>query len=507
MAVDVIKLFAENKMLKAQLNNSIMINKNQARTITMYEEKLETMVNDAVNKAISQVKVEYEKIINELNQKVAKLECKLNTNSSNSSIPISKNPIAVKISNQRTISNKNIGAQKGHKQNKLDYFEEEEITETKEHVQTVCPNCKCLDLEFKSIVISDIIDFNIEVTKTRNKIYQYNCTRCKRGVTSNDILPRGASYGSNVNASAIILMNDANVPINKVRKYFTGLSNEEINMSEGYISKLQVKVASKLDDFIDELKTKILREKIVHWDDTEIKIAISKGYLRFYGNEKLALIIAHANKKEEGFETDGIFENLTEEQTLVHDHVLYTYNEKFKFQNSECNSHILRYLQAITDNVHNHNWEKELSKLLKEANDNRAGKTHYEESYIKDIYNRYDEILKLGYVENNNLPDYHFYKEKELLLISRLDKYRDAHLLFIKDFDVPFTNNTAERSFRISKSKIKISGLFQNIITASNYAKILTYMETCYRNRINKHLAIKRLLDGNPYTIKELIAN
>ncbi|MEG1457461.1 MAG: transposase, partial [Bacilli bacterium] len=77
-------------------------------------------------------------------------------------------------------------------------------------------------------------------------------------------------------------------------------------------------------------------------------------------------------------------------------------------------------------------------------------------------------------------------------------------LLFVKDFDVPFSNNTAERSFRISKTKLKVSGLFQNQKSSENYAKILSYTETCYRNGVNKYQAILRLLDGNPYTVSEL---
>ena len=66
---------------------------------------------------------------------------------------------------------------------------------------------------------------------------------------------------------------------------------------------------------------------------------------------------------------------------------------------------------------------------------------------------------------------------KELNLIKRLDKYKDNHLLFIKDFKVPFTNNTAERGLRQTKRKLAVSFLFKNINTMQDYAKITSYTE------------------------------
>ena len=41
----------------------------------------------------------------------------------------------------------------------------------------------------------------------------------------------------------------------------------------------------------------------------------------------------------------------------------------------------------------------------------------------------------------------------------------------------------------------------------NNYAKIVSYLETCYRNGKNKMEAAKRLMEGNPYTLEELLAN
>ena len=494
----------ENKILKKQLVKKNMEIKNLNSQLKSLENKFETEVLKQIDKAVKLVRAEYEKHINELNNKINKLEAKLNINSSNSSLPGSKNSLQTKIPNTREKTDKSKGGQLGRNRKVLEPFKEEEITETIEHTLDKCPKCNG-DITLKNVVISDIIDFNIKVTKTRNKIHNYICNDCKETIKSNHSLKSGTSYGSNVKASAITLMNDANVPINKVKKYISGITNGEINLSEGYIAKLQKTIAKLIDPFIDELKLNILKSKIVHWDDTVIKINTKKGYLRFYGNEKLALIIAHETKKEKGIDNDGILMNLNKNQVLVHDHLLYNYNPKFDFKNAECNAHILRYLKGVTDNTHTHTWQIKMAELLSESNKNRESKKAYDMETITQIKHRYNNIISIGYQENETLPPYHYYKEEEFKLIKRLDKFQDAHLLFIKDFDVPFSNNTAEQSFRISKTKLKVSGLFQNINSASNYAKILSYMETCHRHGVNKHEAIKKLLDGKPYTIKELI--
>ncbi|MEG2993722.1 MAG: transposase [Bacilli bacterium] len=503
MNKDTIKLLFENKALKKK-NDLLNIKvKNLERKIKIYEEKTDLLIAAAVDKAVSALKKEYEIIVKNQNKKIAKLESQLNINSDNSSVPPSKNSIKTKITNSREKSNKKIGAQVGHKRNTLNYFNDDEITDTIEHSLDKCPNCNG-SLIYKNTVLSDVIDFKTTVTKVRNKIHNYCCSCCNKNISSNTLLKRGTVYGNNINTSALILMNESNVAINKVRKYIYGLSNSEIDMSEGYISKLQAKTANKLDGFISELKNAIILEKIVHWDDTNITVGTKQNYLRFYGNEKLALLIAHENKNREGIKNDGILSSLGPSSTLVHDHVLYNYNKEFKFNNAECNAHILRYLKAVTENIHDHTWEKELGKLLNEANKNKNGKSCFDQTYIDEICRRYDEIIKLAYKEHNTLPDYHFYHSDEIKLIKRLDTFRDAHLLFVKDFDVPFSNNTAERSFRISKTKLKVSGLFQNQKSSENYAKILSYTETCYRNGVNKYQAILRLLDGNPYTVSEL---
>ena len=104
--------------------------------------------------------------------------------------------------------------------------------------------------------------------------------------------------------------------------------------------------------------------------------------------------------------------------------------------------------------------------------------------------------------ENDSKP---YYSDKELTLIVRIMEYRDNYIYWILDFNIPFTNNLSERNLRGIKSKMKVSGQFQNVQRAEDYANIRTYIENCRIYRVNEYHALTRLVNDNPYTFSELL--
>ena len=116
---------------------------------------------------------------------------------------------------------------------------------------------------------------------------------------------------------------------------------------------------------------------------------------------------------------------------------------------------------------------------------------------------QYDEIIKTAYAENP-LPETTDKKRgrkkngKVLNLIGRLEKYKAAVCLFIKDFRVPFDNNQAERDIRMVKVKTKVSGCFRSMEGAQEYLTIMSYIGTARKHGINPYEAIRNGLSGNP---------
>ena len=159
---------------------------------------------------------------------------------------------------------------------------------------------------------------------------------------------------------------------------------------------------------------------------------------------------------------------------------------------SQCISHIQRYLKGIYDFV-NHKGPKKLSDFFSKYNNLRndyinSGKKSFSIEEYNNIINEYDGILNEWELElRNDINNYLF--NDELKLFARL-KYdiknmdvkirgdRNEILYFLKDFNVPSTNNNVESAQRGIKIKQKI-GKFRSFEGSENYLKIksciLTY--------------------------------
>ena len=498
----------ENRQLKYEYKllekryNTVKYNYESAKEIAAKEER---------NKYQKQVD-EYQKQLNEKDKEIAKLKSLLNTDSTNSGIPTSKTPINKNktIPNNRKKSNKKIGGQEGHKKYKLKKFKEEEINEVEYIKLDKCPHCDGKLIDTKETIDKDVTDYKLVVIKKRVKFIKYKCSCCGKEVHEkipNDLKEEN-QYGPNVKALTLELLNEGVVSINRVRRIIKGFTNDEIDLSEGYIAKIQKNVAKQLEFFNNELKLKLLKRKLLYWDDTVIFVNKKRACLRFYGDEKLAYYVAHEKKDKEGLDNDNILNTLDKETTVMHDHNKVNYNKEYSFNNIECNTHLQRDLQKVIDNL-DATWAKELKKLIsdgiKQRKDFIENKIDYNEEFSKNFLNKFDDIM-LDAMQENKEHGAVYYADTEKILILRLLDYKENYFAWTIDFGLPTTNNLSERSLRGSKTKLKISGQFQNIRRASDYANIKSYIETCYRNNVNPFEALFRLSLGVPFSINEILS-
>ena len=461
------------------------------------------------------LQLENEKLMKEKDREIARLQALLNIDGTNHGISTSQTPINKKkvIPNTRPETNKPRGGQIGHKKHKLEKFKEEEITEYCEHEVKKCPCCNSSKIETTGEVTEkDETDYKVVVIKRRHKFIEYKCQEC--GKKFHEEIPQNLKeenqYGPEVQALELTLINQANVTINKAQKITYGMTNGEIDLSEGYIAKLQEKAAKRLDKFIKEMRAKIIQEPLIYWDDTVIMVNTQRECLRFYGTEKLAMYTAHEKKDKEGLDEDNILKALSKETIVEHDHNKVNYNEEYEYKNAECNTHLIRDLKKVIDNL-NHKWAKNLIELLSKTNKKREWlikkeKEEFEQDQLKKIEEKFQTIM-LEALKENEEEEQKYYTDTEKTLILRILDYKEQYLLWIYDFNVPFTNNLSERGLRGVKSKQKASGQFWNIESAKWYAAIRTYIETCQRNNVNVYNALLKLAYGKPYSLKEILSN
>jgi transposase len=498
------QLFQRNEKLAGELR-TLQYNYNliSSKYITAEKKKQELAEQNTAKDAL----------IIDLTKEVERLKCLLNIDGTNSGLSTSSTPINKKkvIPNSRQKTGKKIGGQIGHAKKKLERFADDEVDTYVEHVLDECPECQCTDLEDTGDVIEkDCLDYKIVVTKTRHGFRVQRCRQCGKEVHERIPvdLKEENQYGVQVQAMALTLMNQGNVPLNKVRKMTYGFTEGEIQLSEGYLCKLQQRASRNAWDFCEDIRKEILKQDVVSWDDTVIMINTKRACLRFYGTEKLALYKAHMHKDKEGMDEDKILNLLPPTTTVVHDHNKVNYNRDYSYGNAECNQHLLRDLKKVQDNL-GHKWAQDLAKLLTDTNKQREeliinGISEFSPKVLSKFFEEFNDIMINAYKENEEANS-KYYANNEKTLILRILDFKNEYLAWVVNFDLPFTNNLSERSLRGAKSKMKISGQFQNVKTASFYANIKSYIETCYRNGINEFYAMLRLCRGDPFKLEDIL--
>ena len=476
----------------------------------------QTLLN---NKNRYELKIaEKDAIIKKLSNQVSHLQALAQRDSTNTGLSTAATPINKKkhIPNSRRGSDKPKGAQKGHQRHTMQDIEPHEPTEIIHHnldiKQQRCNSCGGHLLDTAEHVIKDEFDVSIKVVKRRHQYGICKCHTCGKSqrleIAKN--YKEKNQYGSNIQALALSLMMTGNVAINKVKMLTNAMSGGLLRLSEGFICSLYKRASLKLDQFMLELKQQLIGRKLLYWDDTVVMINKSRGCMRFYGDERIAYFAAHSKKDLNGIIADDILIPLTSQTTVMHDHNKVNYNDMFNFENIECIAHLNRDLQKVIDDNPTHSWAIKLKELIAETiKERKALIEQKHRSFTKKVVRQFDkdakEYIKQGYAESkissnpNTTPS-------ENTLLKRLEKHYENYFLWVRNFEMPTTDNLSERGLRSIKSHMKISGQFQSEESASHYARIKSYTETCRKNGINEMFALGQLCAGKPVSVAEIFA-
>ena len=509
----------EEEFYKVEKLNKIINNQKLEIDTLKYELKYsEKRIISEVNKAIKPYKEENTQLKEQLNNAlkeidrlkleltssnenedkdyiIDKLTNRVNKNSTNSSIPTSKQlrkeKTGANIYNHRDKTNRKTGGQLNHIGKTL----------TKEQLEEKIKTNNLKVIEIKHYIKSNLkkenkIKYTIGISMEpiiEKHIFIYG-KKYKEKMETNYY--SDVTYDDNVKALVIMLGNYYSLSYNKVQEFLNDLTDGIINLSQGTIDNIYQNFSYKTVGTLNNITKNIINAKYTHTDETVTSENGKETYYRGYGNKNNVLYKYHHRKGDTPIKEDNILNNFY--GTIISDHEVGLF--KYGTNNQDCVIHIGRYCNEQMQNIYEITWPEKLFKLLLRTESNRKilskyGRNKFTEEEIKSIENEYDNILEQATKENEEISST-YWKEKSNTLLNRLKKYKNCVLFYIHDFSIDYDNNFMERALRMIKGKTKISGGFRSDDGAIRFGNTMSIIKTARLRKLNVFNCIKAILKG-----------
>jgi transposase len=437
---------------------------------------------------------------------MAEIKGRLNQDSHNSSKPPSsdgyKKPSPKSL---RKKSGKKPGGQPGHTGHGLKL--PGKIKETIKLEADCCPRCGgslkgIAGEKVETRYVHEIPKVTVETVAWEN--HEKTCPAC--GTVCRGEFPgtvRGTQqYGPNLKGYIVMLAACGMVSMRRIRELLGSIFGARV--SEGSIARVIAACGERVSGPVQAIKGAVLQAEVVHFDETGMRNRGVLWWLHTASTKMLTFLKIHRKRGNEGMEAGGVLPEFR--GVAVHD--FWKAYWLYQCAHGLCNAHMLRELTGVIERT-GQAWAQGMIELLlemKEAVRRYRGKGKEELSaYLRREYSaRYDEKVREGLKKNPKAEKEagkrgKAKQSKERLLAERLEMYKGEYLRFSHDFRVPFDNNQAERDFRISKVKQKISGGFRSDSGAEAFALIQSFIQTRHKHHVSIWEELVRVFQG-PYS-------
>jgi len=442
--------------------------------------------------------------INEmLVDKLEELDNKISKNSTNSSIPPSKDPNTKKNQSLRGYSGKKTGGQSGHKGSTLKKVEKPD--KIIPHLLTGKCNCGIKLSTLPSSLHSTRQVFEVEI---KNVVIEHQVfeTKCSCGMKHCSAYPEGVNasvqYGPGVRAIVGYLSKYQLIPSERLEEMMSDIFNTPL--SEGTIDNISNYAEAGLNEFKNKFEEHVPEMKVGNADETTTNVNGKLGHIHVLSNEAFTFLYYDVKRGMAAVGRLGFLAKFT--GTLVHDcfSMYFNYGDKHAI----CNAHLVRELTFIEEQF-GHLWAHKVKIFLLDLNELKIyyklnNIFHIDKNDLDDLIKNFLELLLEGRIECLPLIKSILKKGKRrgkqhpaLNLVNRMLKLKTEILKFAHDFDIPFTNNQAERDLRMVKVHLKISGGFRSEKGAEIFALFRGYIGTAKKHGQSVFTALKNLY--NPF--------
>jgi transposase len=442
----------------------------------------------------------------ELQAQLGRLRDAQAQNSANSSRPPSTDRESPRPQSLRQKSGRKPGGQPGHPGHTLGFSDHPQQIQV--HPLLECPCGEDLSkepaLDFERRQVLDLPALQLACTEHRAEIKECPCCHQTATAPFPEEVKAPVQYGKNFRCLLAYLYDAQLGASRRIRQMCEEMFGAPV--SEGTLQSARQEQYEALQPFEERLQQILPEEPVLHVDETSLPINRSKHWLHVTCTPLLTFFSLQLLRGKEAIQAIGIIPRFT--GWLMHD-FLSSYLGFENCLHTFCKSHLMRELVFLFEQ-HQQSWANDLYELFREmlryAQQKKARDAPADEAEYRQWQQRYQNLLRAGRRANPLSPEQKSgqcrKQSKEQNLLDRLEDYEDSILAFLWAWELPFTNNQAERDFRFMKTRIKISGGFRTFEGASCHVRIRSYICTLRKHRLPVLEYLRRALDGHPFLPK-----
>lgn len=448
----------------------------------------------------------------ELEAENAELRRRLGMDSSNSSRPPSSDgPDKAPPTSLRTRSGRKPGGQPGRTGGRLEQVADPDRKVV--HRPSVCGGCAAtLDPQAPVVgvpVIRQVFDLpqmTVEVIE-----HQLLAVGCGCGHTTRAAAPSRVAgptnLGDGISAVAVYLSTVQLIPIERVAATIEALYG--ISVSTGWVSLALARAETALGPAGEVIKQQIAASGTVFFDESMTKVCGKRAWFHAAATDTLTAYHADESGRGLGAMTAfGILDAFT--GVAVHDAYAAYYSDTLTqdgLTHALCIAHVQRELRGLAEHdpaANRDGWAAQLDELIENLFRWRdTWRDHGHEQIpafkIAKITREWDTLLERALALHPHQPGRAGGQAHARRLAVRLRDRKHDYLRWLGNFAVPATNNTAEQSVRMIKTKTKTSGGFRTLTGLQQFLTIRGYLDTLRKNQRHIITDLRHALQGNAW--------
>jgi transposase len=272
--------------------------------------------------------------------------------------------------------------------------------------------------------------------------------------------------------------------------------------SPGALAAAARKTAGLISPALKAITAHLVSAEVAHFDETGFRTAGRLAWVHSASAGKFALFTVHAKRGKDGMKAAGVLPSFA--GVAVHD----AWAPYDTFDNvaghALCGAHVLRELVAVTETGTDLDkaWAQQaIDALLALDEAAEAARAAGQDAIDTETRAKHEDWYRKAAETGTalNAARQGKLQQKRNALAARMRDREDDYLRFARDLRVPFSNNEAERSIRMSKLRIKISGCMRSMTGAEEFCALRSYLATAARHGVSALEAFTSAFQGNPW--------